>query len=252
MLVIEDLHVSVEGKAVLKGLSLSIQAGEVHALMGPNGSGKSTLSKVVAGHPAYEVVSGSIRFEGQDLLAMSVSERAAAGIFLGFQDPVEVPGVNNLYFLRAALNAQRKSRGEAEIDSPSFLRMARAQADKVGLSEGLMKRMLNAGFSGGEKKRNEMLQLALLQPKLAVLDEIDSGLDIDALQAVAATGESLKEAGRAFVLVTHYQRLLELFRPDKVHVLKEGRIVRSGGMELVAQLEADGYQGVDTAVSGAA
>ncbi len=241
LLEIDNLVASIGETEVLRGLSLKVEAGEVHAIMGPNGAGKSTLSKIIAGHPDYTVKSGDIRLGGETLLNKSPDERAALGVFLGFQDPVEIPGVNNLYFLRTALNAQRRRRGEAEIDAPSFLRLAKDEAARVGLDAGLIKRALNDGFSGGERKRNEMLQLAVLQPKLAILDEIDSGLDIDALAAVAQNAARLRAEGMSFLLVTHYNRLLDAFPPDIVHVLVGGRIVHSGPAALAKELETSGY-----------
>jgi len=241
MLKIENLHVRVAGKDILKGLSLEVKAGEVHAIMGPNGAGKSTLGNVLAGREGYDVVEGSVLFEGRDLLTLQPEERAAAGVFLAFQYPVEIPGVNNTYFLRAALNAQRKARGEPELDSMQFLKRVREKLAVLHLKDELLHRGVNEGFSGGEKKRNEIFQLALLEPKLAILDETDSGLDIDALKAVADGVNAQRSPERAFLLITHYQRLLDYITPDVVHVLADGRIVESGGPELALELEAHGY-----------
>ena len=241
MLKIENLHVRVAGKDILKGLSLEVRAGQVHAIMGPNGAGKSTLGNVLAGREGYDVIEGSVLFEGRDLLALAPEERAAQGVFLAFQYPVEIPGVNNTYFLRAALNAQRKARGEAELDSMQFLKRVREKLAVLHLKDELLHRGVNEGFSGGEKKRNEIFQLALLEPRLAILDETDSGLDIDALKAVADGVNLLRSPDRAFLLITHYQRLLEHIIPDVVHVLADGRIVESGGPELALELEAHGY-----------
>ena len=241
MLKIENLHVRVAGKDILKGLDLQVKAGEVHAIMGPNGAGKSTLGNVLAGRAGYEVSAGSIHFEGGNLLELEPEERAAAGVFLAFQYPVEIPGVNNTYFLRAALNAQRKRRGEAELDSMQFLKRVREKLAVLDLKDELLHRAVNEGFSGGEKKRNEIFQLALLEPKLAILDETDSGLDIDALKAVADGVNLMRSPGRAFLVITHYQRLLDYIKPDVVHVLADGRIVETGGPELALQLEEHGY-----------
>lgn len=241
MLKIENLHVSVAGKEILKGLSLELQPGQVHAIMGPNGAGKSTLGNIIAGREGYEVTSGSVTFEGQDLLALEPEERAATGVFLAFQYPVEIPGVNNTYFLRTALNAQRKVRGEPELDSMQFLKLVRQKLAVLHLKDELLHRGVNEGFSGGEKKRNEIFQLALLEPKLAILDETDSGLDIDALKAVADGVNALRSPDRAFLVITHYQRLLDYIRPDVVHVLADGRIVETGGPELALELEQHGY-----------
>jgi len=241
MLKIENLHVSVAGKEILKGLSLDVQAGQVHAIMGPNGAGKSTLGNILAGREGYEVTAGTVTFDGRDLLELEPEERAAAGVFLAFQYPVEIPGVNNTYFLRTALNAQRKARGEAELDSMQFLKLVRQKLAVLHLKDELLHRGVNEGFSGGEKKRNEIFQLALLEPRLAILDETDSGLDIDALKAVADGVNALRDAGRAFVVITHYQRLLDYIKPDVVHVLADGRVVESGGPELALQLEEHGY-----------
>jgi Fe-S cluster assembly ATP-binding protein len=241
MLEINDLHATVDGKAILNGLTLRIAAGEVHAIMGPNGAGKSTLSYVLAGRAGYEVTSGSVLFEGRDLLAMAAHERAAAGLFLGLQYPVEIPGVSNLAFLRTALNAQRRARGEAEASGAAFLKLIKIEAEGFGLSMDMLKRAVNVGFSGGEKKRNEMVQMAVLAPKLAVLDETDSGLDIDALRVVADGINRGRSATRSTLLITHYQRLLDYVVPDRIHVLVGGRIARSGGAELAHELERDGY-----------
>lgn len=241
MLKIENLHVRVAGKDILKGLSLDVKAGEVHAIMGPNGAGKSTLGNIIAGREGYEVVEGSVMLEGVDLLALEPEERAAAGVFLAFQYPVEIPGVNNTYFLRTALNAQRKARGESELDSMQFLKRVREKLAVLDLKDELLHRAVNEGFSGGEKKRNEIFQLALLEPKLAILDETDSGLDIDALKAVADGVNLMRSPERAFIVITHYQRLLDYIKPDVVHVLADGRIVETGGPELALQLEEHGY-----------
>ena len=277
MLRIDDLHATVAGKPILKGLTLAVNAGEVHAIMGPNGAGKSTLAYVLGGRPGYEVTEGSVRFRAKpvraepvealsfssaadqdkdspstssgrteeewiDLLALAPDERAAAGLFLGFQYPVEIPGVSNVQFLRTALNAQRRARGEAEISAGDFLRLAREQGEALGVSMDMLKRNVNVGFSGGEKKRNEMVQLGIIDPRLAVLDETDSGLDIDALRVVAdGINRIMRKPDKAVLLITHYQRLLDLVVPDFVHVLAEGRIVRSGGAELAHQLEREGY-----------
>lgn len=247
MLKIENLHATIDGKAILNGLSLEIPAGEVHAIMGPNGSGKSTLSYVLAGREGYEVTEGSVIFHGQDLLALEPEQRAVAGMFLAFQAPVELPGVGNANFLRTALNAIRRARGEAEIDAMQFLKLARARMKVLNMPEDMLKRPVNVGFSGGEKKRNEMLQLAMLAPSFALLDETDSGLDIDALKMVADTVNSLRGPGFSALVITHYQRLLNHIVPDRVHVLAAGRIVRSGGPELAEELEASGYAGVQAA-----
>jgi Fe-S cluster assembly ATP-binding protein len=241
MLKIDNLHVRVAGKDILKGLTLEVQPGHVHAIMGPNGAGKSTLGNVIAGREGYEVTAGSIQFDGRDLLALEPEERATAGVFLAFQYPVEIPGVNNTYFLRTALNAQRKARGEAELDSMQFLKRVREKLAVLHLKDDLLQRAVNEGFSGGEKKRNEIFQLALLEPRLAILDETDSGLDIDALKNVAEGVNALRSADRAFLVVTHYQRLLDYIKPDVVHVLADGRIVETGGPELALELEAHGY-----------
>jgi Fe-S cluster assembly ATP-binding protein len=241
MLQISDLHAAVDGKPILKGLSLSINAGEVHAIMGPNGAGKSTLGYVLAGREGYEVTAGSATFEGRDLFELEAHERAAAGLFLGFQYPVEIPGVSNLNFLRTALNAQRKIRGETEASGAEFMKLIKGHAEVLGFSMDMLKRPVNVGFSGGEKKRNEMVQMAVMSPRLAVLDETDSGLDIDALRVVADGINRLRSPERATLLITHYQRLLDYVVPDFVHVLVGGRIVRSGGAELAHELEREGY-----------
>ncbi len=241
MLKITDLHATVAGKEILKGLSLSVAAGEVHAIMGPNGAGKSTLGNILAGRDGYEVTAGTIEFDGKPLLELEPEERAAAGVFLAFQYPVEIPGVNNTYFLRAAFNAQRKARGQEELDSMQFLKKVREKLAVLHLKDELLHRGVNEGFSGGEKKRNEIFQMALLEPKLAILDETDSGLDIDALKAVADGVNAQRSSERAFLVITHYQRLLDYIKPDVVHVLANGRIVESGGPELALQLEAHGY-----------
>jgi Fe-S cluster assembly ATP-binding protein len=250
MLKIDNLHVHVAGKEILKGLSLQVNAGEVHAIMGPNGAGKSTLGNVLTGREGYEVTAGSVQFDGRDLLTLAPEERAAAGVFMAFQYPVEIPGVNNTYFLRAALNAQRKARGEAELDSMQFLKRVREKLKVLQLPDALLHRGVNEGFSGGEKKRNEIFQMALLEPRLAILDETDSGLDIDALRQVSEGVNAQRSPQRAFIVITHYQRLLDHICPDVVHVLAGGRIVASGGPELALKLEAEGYAGVP-AESGA-
>ena len=241
MLNILNLHVRVDNKAILKGVDLKVRAGEVHAIMGPNGSGKSTLANVLAGRDGYEVSQGSVAFEGEDLLELAPEERACAGIFLAFQYPVEIPGVNNVYLLKAAVNAIRKSRGEAELDAVEFLDLVKQKMKLVRMKEELLNRSVNEGFSGGEKKRNEIFQMAVLEPKLAILDETDSGLDIDALKIVAEGVNSLRNQERAIVLVTHYQRLLDYIKPDRVHVLSNGRIIKSGGPGLALELEQKGY-----------
>jgi Fe-S cluster assembly ATP-binding protein len=249
LLKIQDLHASVAGKQILNGLSLSVARGEVHAIMGPNGSGKSTLASVLAGRPGYEVTSGSVTFEGRDLLALPPEERARAGLFLGFQYPVEIPGVNNVYLLKAALNAARKERGEPEVDAFEFLTLVRGKMALMRIEDSFLSRGVNEGFSGGEKKRNEILQMLVLEPTLAILDETDSGLDIDALKVVAEGVNSLRSPERACVLVTHYQRLLEYVVPDFVHVLVRGRIVKSGDRSLALELEQRGYDWVSGAAA---
>jgi Fe-S cluster assembly ATP-binding protein len=241
MLKIENLEARVEEKEILKGLNLEVKPGEVHAIMGPNGSGKSTLAYMLAGRDGYDVTGGSVSYDGEDLLEMEPEERAAAGVFLAFQYPVEIPGVANMYFLRTALNSIRRERGEEEIDAASFLKMVREKAKVVGVKPELLKRAVNFGFSGGEKKRNEILQMAVLEPKLAILDETDSGLDIDALRTVADGVNQLRSPDRAMVVITHYQRLLDYIVPDIVHIMLDGRIVRSGGKELALELEKSGY-----------
>lgn len=241
MLKIDNLHARIAGKDILKGLTLEVKPGEVHAIMGPNGAGKSTLGNIIAGRDGYEITEGGVVFEGRDLLALAPEERAALGVFLAFQYPVEIPGVNNTYFLRSALNAQRKARGESELDSMQFLKLVREKLAVLHLKDELLHRGVNEGFSGGEKKRNEIFQLAVLEPKLAILDETDSGLDIDALKAVADGVNALRSANRAFVVITHYQRLLDYIKPDVVHVLADGRIVETGGPELALELEEHGY-----------
>ena len=241
MLEIKNLHATVDGKEILRGLTLSIKAGEVHAIMGPNGSGKSTLSYVLAGRDGYAVTKGEVLYKGKDLLAMEPEVRAAEGVFLAFQYPVEIPGVANNTFLRHALNAIRKHRGETELDAMQFLKLLRETMKKLGMSEEMLKRAVNVGFSGGEKKRNEVLQMALLEPKLCILDEMDSGLDIDALRVAADGVNALRSAERSMVVITHYQRLLNYIVPDHVHVMSKGRIVKSGGKELALELEKSGY-----------
>ena len=244
MLKIENLHASINGREILKGLTLDLQPGQVHAIMGPNGAGKSTLGNILAGRDGYEITEGTVEFEGKPLLDLDPEERAAAGLFLAFQYPVEIPGVNNTYFLRSSLNAQRKARGEEELDSMAFLKLVREKLSVLHLDDKLLHRGVNEGFSGGEKKRNEIFQMAVLEPKLAILDETDSGLDIDALRHVAEGVNALRAQDRAFLVITHYQRLLEYIRPDVVHVLADGRIVESGGPELAEQLEEHGYSWV--------
>jgi Fe-S cluster assembly ATP-binding protein len=241
VLEINDLHARAGEKQILNGITLSVNAGEIHAVMGPNGSGKSTLAQVLAGHPAYQVTSGTVTYNGQDLLDMAPEERARAGVFLAFQYPVEIPGITNAYFLRAALNEIRKARGEEEIDPVDFMDLVEDKLKFVEWGPDVLRRMVNAGFSGGEKKRNEILQMAVLEPKLAILDETDSGLDIDALRIVAEGVNRLRRPDSATILVTHYQRLLNYIVPDHVHVLANGRIVRSGGKDLALELEAKGY-----------
>ncbi|MBN8413676.1 Fe-S cluster assembly ATPase SufC [Halomonas denitrificans] len=244
MLEVKDLHVTVEGSEILKGLTLSIQPGEVHAIMGPNGAGKSTLSAVIAGKDGYEVTAGTITFEGRDVLEMEIEERAQAGLLLGFQYPVEIPGVKNIYLLKAALNAQREARGEGEIPAPEFMKLIKEKVSFMKMDNSFLQRAVNEGFSGGEKKRNEILQMLVLQPKLAMLDEIDSGLDIDAMKVVAEGVNSLRSEDRGILLVTHYQRLLDYIVPDHVHVLVDGRIVKSGNADLARELESRGYDWV--------
>ncbi|HEY8010871.1 MAG TPA: Fe-S cluster assembly ATPase SufC [Rudaea sp.] len=241
MLKIENLHVRVAGKEILKGLSLEANAGEVHAIMGPNGAGKSTLGHVLAGREGYEVTQGTVEYNGRNLLELEPEERAAEGVFLAFQYPVEIPGVNNTYFLRAALNAQRKYRGEGELDSMQFLKRVREKLAVLHLKDELLHRAVNEGFSGGEKKRNEIFQMAVLEPKLAILDETDSGLDIDAMKLVADGVNAMRDPARAFLVITHYQRLLDYIVPDVVHVLADGRIVESGDATLAHKLEEHGY-----------
>ncbi len=241
LLKIENLHARVAGKDILKGLSLEVKAGQVHAIMGPNGAGKSTLGNILSGRDGYEVTEGTVEFDGKPLLELEPEERAAAGLFLAFQYPVEIPGVNNTYFLRSALNAQRKARGESELDSMQFLKLVREKLAVLHLKDELLHRGVNEGFSGGEKKRNEIFQLAVLEPKLAILDETDSGLDIDALKNVADGVNALRSAERSFLVITHYQRLLDYIKPDVVHVLADGRIVQTGGPELALELEKHGY-----------
>ncbi len=244
LLKISELSARVAGKEILKGINLEVDAGEVHAIMGPNGSGKSTLAQILAGREDYEVTAGSVLFEGRDLLALPAEERARAGLFLGFQYPVEIPGVNNVYLLKAALNAKRKAAGEPEVDAYEFLGLIKQKMKLMQMSETFLTRGVNEGFSGGEKKRNEVLQMLVLEPKLAILDETDSGLDIDALKVVSTGVNSLRDSRRAVVLVTHYQRLLDYIVPDKVHVLSEGRILKSGDRSLALELERRGYDWV--------
>jgi Fe-S cluster assembly ATP-binding protein len=242
VLEISNLHATVADKPILNGVSLHVPAGEVHAIMGPNGSGKSTLAYVLAGRPGYEVSEGGVSFDGKDLLAMEPHERAAAGLFLGFQYPVEIPGISYLQFLRESLNSQRRSRGEPELSAGDFIKVAREQAALLGMDAEMLKRPVNVGFSGGEKKRAEMVQMGILNPRFAVLDETDSGLDIDALKSVGAgINRIMRAPGKGVLLITHYQRLLDYVEPDKVHVLNAGRIVRSGGPELAKELEREGY-----------
>jgi Fe-S cluster assembly ATP-binding protein len=242
MLEIENLHARIaDGREILKGVSLSVGAGEVHAIMGPNGSGKSTLAGVLTGRPGYEVTEGWVRYDGKDLLALAPDERARAGLFLAFQYPVEIPGVNNMYFLRSALNAGRRARGESELDAGQFLKAVRAKLKLLEIEDDLLQRAVNVGFSGGEKKRNEIFQMAMLEPRLAILDETDSGLDIDALRLVANGINKLRAPHRAMVLITHYQRLLDYVEPDRVHVLSDGRIALSGDKSIAVRLEREGY-----------
>ena len=245
MLKIENLNAEIDGKPILKGLSLAVNAGEVHAIMGPNGAGKSTLGYVLGGRPGYEVTEGSVSFDGADLLEMAPHERAAAGLFLGFQYPVEIPGVSNVQFLREALNSQRRARGEGPLSGGDFLKLARAEAATLSMDAEMLKRPVNVGFSGGEKKRNEMVQMGIIAPRLAILDETDSGLDIDALRVVGdGINRIMRAPDKAVVLITHYQRLLEYVKPDFVHVLEGGRITRTGGAELALELEREGYGAV--------
>ena len=253
MLKVSGLHAQIgeDGSEILKGLDLEVPAGEVHAIMGPNGSGKSTFANVLAGREDYEVTAGSVTLDGEDLLDLPPDERAQKGVFLAFQYPVEIPGVNNTYFLKAALNAQRKARGESEYDAMDFLKLVRERVKLVGLDESLLQRPVNEGFSGGEKKRNEVFQMAVLEPRLAVLDETDSGLDIDALRTVADGVNKLRDGKRSFVVVTHYQRLLDYIVPDKVHVLYQGRIARTGGKELALELEEKGYSWLEQELGAA-
>jgi len=242
MLKIENLHATVAGKPIIDGLTLTVPTGEVHAIMGPNGAGKSTLAYVLGGRPGYEVTEGSVTFDGQDLLALEPHERAAAGLFLGFQYPVEIPGVSSLQFIRESLNTQRRARGEKDLSGAEFIKLARAEASELGMDAEMLKRPVNVGFSGGEKKRAEMVQMGIMRPRFAVLDETDSGLDIDALRTVGAgINRIMRAPDKGVLLITHYQRLLDYVRPDKVHVLSKGRIVRSGGPELAQELEREGY-----------
>jgi Fe-S cluster assembly ATP-binding protein len=245
MLDITNLQVKAEGKEILKGIDLHVNEGEVHAIMGPNGSGKSTLARVIAGHPEYEVTGGEIRYQGRDLLEMDPDERAREGVFMAFQYPVEIAGVNNAYFLKAAVNAKRKHHGQPELDAMEFMQLIQEKSKLLEINQSMLQRAVNEGFSGGEKKRNEIFQMALLEPKLAVLDETDSGLDIDALKLVAQGVNAMRGPGRAIVVVTHYQRLLDYIVPDHVHVLSGGRIVKSGGKELALELEQKGYGWID-------
>jgi Fe-S cluster assembly ATP-binding protein len=247
MLEIKNLQVKVEGKEILKGIDLAVNAGEVHAIMGPNGSGKSTLARALSGHPEYEVSGGAALYEGKDLLDMDPDERARDGVFMAFQYPVEIAGVNNAYFLKAALNAKRKHLGQQELDAMEFMQLVKAKAKLLDIDQSMLSRAVNEGFSGGEKKRNEIFQMALLEPKLAILDETDSGLDIDALKLVANGVNAMRAPDRAFIVVTHYQRLLNYIVPDFVHVLTGGRIVKSGGKELALELEQKGYGWIEAA-----
>jgi Fe-S cluster assembly ATP-binding protein len=241
LLQVKNLHVEIGGKKILNGLDLTVEKGQVHAIMGPNGSGKSTLSYVLAGKAGYEITAGEVLFDGKNIAGMEPDERAARGLFLAFQYPIEIPGVATMTFLRTAVNAQRKARGEPELSTPDFMKRVREAAGELGISQEMLRRAVNVGFSGGEKKRNEILQMAMLQPRLAVLDETDSGLDIDALKIVADGVNALRSPERAFVVITHYQRLLDYIVPDIVHVLSKGRIVRTGGKELALELEEKGY-----------
>jgi Fe-S cluster assembly ATP-binding protein len=247
MLEVRNLRVRVEDKEILRGVSLSVNPGEVHAIMGPNGSGKSTFARALAGHPGYQITAGEVRYEGRDLLEMSPDERAREGLFMAFQYPVEIPGVNNAYFLKAALNARRKHQGLEELDAMDFMTFVREKARLLHVDEAMLQRSVNEGFSGGEKKRNEIFHMAVLEPRLAILDETDSGLDIDALKIVASGVNSMRASDRAFVVVTHYQRLLNYIIPDYVHVLSDGMLVRSGGRELALELEEKGYGWLETA-----
>jgi Fe-S cluster assembly ATP-binding protein len=248
MLRIKNLHAAIQGEVILKGVDLDLPKGEVHAVMGPNGAGKSTLAFVLAGRKGYDVTEGTVAFKGQDLLAMSPEQRAAAGVFLGFQYPIEIPGVTNMNFLKTALNAVRKARGESELDAVQVLQMLKNKAAKLGMSDDMLKRPVNVGFSGGEKKRNEVLQMTLLEPALCVLDETDSGLDIDALKIVADGINDMRSPERSMLVITHYQRLLDYIKPDRVHVLAGGRIRQSGGAELALRLESEGYGGLNGTV----
>jgi Fe-S cluster assembly ATP-binding protein len=251
LLSIKDLKVTVEGKEILKGLSLDVNAGEVHAIMGPNGAGKSTLARALAGHPAYAVTGGTVTLDGKDALAMAPEERAREGMFMAFQYPVEIAGINNAYFLKAALNAVRKHRGQQELDAVEFMQLIREKAKLLEMNQEMLHRSVNEGFSGGEKKRNEIFQMAVLEPRLAILDETDSGLDIDALRIVSNGVNALRSPERAMIVVTHYQRLLDYIVPDFVHVLAAGRIVRSGGKDLALELEAKGYGWIEADTAGA-
>jgi Fe-S cluster assembly ATP-binding protein len=252
LLEIKDLRVKAEDKDILKGLNLSVNPGEVHAIMGPNGSGKSTLARILSGHPGYEATGGTVTYDGKDLLDMDPEERACEGVFMAFQYPVEIPGVNNQYFLKAALNAVRKYKGQPELDAIEFIQLVKEKAKLLEMDQTMLNRAVNEGFSGGEKKRNEIFQMAVLEPKLAILDETDSGLDIDALRVVANGVNALRSPERAIIVVTHYQRLLDYIVPDFVHVLSGGKIVRSGGKELALELEAKGYGWIDDVVGARA
>lgn len=252
ILKIENLHASVEETPILKGINLEVGPGEVHAIMGPNGSGKSTLAKVLAGHEDYEVTEGSVTYKGDDLLELEPHERACEGIFMAFQYPVEIPGVSNMYFLKSAVNARRQHLGESDVDALEFLQLVRAKTKLLKMDEALLKRAVNEGFSGGEKKRNEVFQMAVLEPDLCILDETDSGLDIDALRIVASGVNALRGTDRSFVVITHYQRLLEYIVPDFVHVLHDGKVIRSGGKELALELEEKGYSWVEEEAIGSA
>ncbi|NBX67046.1 MAG: Fe-S cluster assembly ATPase SufC [Proteobacteria bacterium] len=247
MFAIKNLHAGIEGKEILKGINLTLEAGKVHAIMGPNGSGKSTLSYVLSGREDYEVTAGTVTLEGRDMLGMAPEERAAAGLFLAFQYPIEIPGVQTTTFLKTAVNAVRKARGEPELDPVTFLKTLKAKAEQLGVKDEMLKRPLNVGFSGGEKKRMEILQMAMLEPRVAILDETDSGLDIDALKIVAEGVNALRDAGRTFLVITHYQRLLDYITPDVVHVLSGGKIVKTGGPDLAKELESTGYAGYGNA-----